>query len=463
MFFDNQQNIISFSVNTAVFVVVLTATIIFLTKIKIPNKNYLMAFIYYLVLWIPIMLVRSQNARLQIHLNEFDLMWVVMSAYGFVGIFMRLFADYLYFLVRYRKAFLLFALIGVIISFIPIIAHINTTTNIIQSVGVGIAASCIGTYQLLFKEQYIQEKTFLSVSLLSIPPLLASFLTTPVRSVISVWANDRIHHVINFEAIRLYWIIAIIFFVIAFILWFFIKETRGIGLLKHQPIHFKSQVVNNLGFMLIAMTGLIILMMKFSNSGSVASIHIMILDKHQPEDALFYKSYLSLIHNFFQLFASMFLLHFLIKKLSMQKIIFLGIGLFAIYHTIIIFITSPIMFISVHFINGIAYGIVYNGLISIVLRLHIKSKHFTTMGIYQSLLSIGIMLAGVIANFVKFGFNNNKESYDSFFQHNLNYNLIMLSLLSVASVMLVMGNYLIKKNTYYIKLPNYLYMYKKGL
>ncbi|MCV3734037.1 hypothetical protein OF375_00310 [Ureaplasma miroungigenitalium] len=465
MFFGDQQNIISFSVNISVLVVVLVATIVFICRVKrkINNNSFIIAFIYYLVLWTPIMLVRSQNARLQVHLEEYHLMWIVMCAYGFVGIFIRIFADYLYYLVRYRKAFLMFALIAVIASFIPILIKVDTIGNIIQSVGVGIAASCIGTYQLLFKEQYVKDRTFLSVSLLSIPPLLASFITTPIRSLISVWSNDRIHHVINFDAVRVYWIIATIFFVIAFVLWFFIKEVRGVGLIRQHNMRYKSKKLNFLGFILIALSGLLILMIKFSNSGSIATIHIMILDKHRPENALFYKSYLSLIHNFFQLVASMFLLHYLVKKIAIHKIIFMGLFLFAIYHSVIIFITSPIAFMSVHFINGLAYGIVYNGLISIVLKIHLDNKKITTMGIYQSILSIGITLAGFISNYVKFGFNNHQKTYNDFFDHNLNYNLVMIASLVLSGIFLLGGYYLTKKNAFEFKRPRFQYAYTKGL
>jgi MFS family permease len=108
-----------------------------------------------------------------------------MCAYGFIGIFARLFADWFTFLRHNRKSMIYLALIIGFISYIPIIFVQNVYTNIIQSFGVGIGASMIGTYQLMFNEQYGKSKQFLTVSLLSIPPLIADFISSAIQSTIT--------------------------------------------------------------------------------------------------------------------------------------------------------------------------------------------------------------------------------------------------------------------------------------
>ncbi|MDE7433950.1 MAG: hypothetical protein K2M43_02360 [Mycoplasmoidaceae bacterium] len=69
-------------------------------------------------------------------------------------------------------------------TYIPIVIYPCTATNVVQSVGVGIGASAIGTYQLLFNEQYGKSRQFLTVSILSIPPLLADFISSPIQSLV---------------------------------------------------------------------------------------------------------------------------------------------------------------------------------------------------------------------------------------------------------------------------------------
>jgi hypothetical protein len=110
-----------------------------------------------------------------------------LASYGFIGIFTRLFADYFTFLKRNRKSMIYLAIIIGMITFIPIIIVQNIATNIVQSLGVGVGASMIGTYQLMFNEQYNNDtsKHFLTISLLSIPPLIADFVSSSIQSIIS--------------------------------------------------------------------------------------------------------------------------------------------------------------------------------------------------------------------------------------------------------------------------------------
>jgi ABC-type transport system involved in multi-copper enzyme maturation permease subunit len=82
------------------------------------------------------------------------------------------------------------------ITYIPIIIFPCTATNVIQSLGVGVGASMIGTYQLMFNEQYGKSKQFLTVSLLSIPPLLADFIASAIQSTFSsINKNDNYNDV----------------------------------------------------------------------------------------------------------------------------------------------------------------------------------------------------------------------------------------------------------------------------
>ncbi|MCQ3914513.1 MAG: hypothetical protein MJ201_01680 [Mycoplasmoidaceae bacterium] len=54
-------------------------------------------------------------------------------------------------------------------------------TNIIQSITVGIGASGIAVFNLMFNEQYAKRKVFLTVTLLSLPPLLAEFFSSVLQ------------------------------------------------------------------------------------------------------------------------------------------------------------------------------------------------------------------------------------------------------------------------------------------
>jgi hypothetical protein len=117
-----------------------------------------------------------------------------MAAYGFIGIFTRVFADWFTHKMHSRKSMIYLALFIGLITYIPIIIYPCTTTNVIQSLGVGVGASMIGTYQLMFNEQYGKSKQFLTISLLSIPPLLADFVASAIQSTFSSIGGDEVRN-----------------------------------------------------------------------------------------------------------------------------------------------------------------------------------------------------------------------------------------------------------------------------
>ena len=58
------------------------------------------------------------------------------------------------------------------------------------------------------------------------------------------------------------------------------------------------------------------------------------------------------------------------------------------------FIANPIAYMCVHSLNGFSYGILYNLLLAIVLAISYRETKVTKMGLYQSILAIGITGSG---------------------------------------------------------------------
>lgn len=152
------------------------------------------------------MLVRPYRGTIQNAIDS-NFFTIVIAVYGAIGIFIRIFADIISYLFKYRKIFLYFCAISEIALFIPLIIIPNTATNICSSIGIGIGASCIGTYELLFKEQYGNKKAFLTVSVLAIPPLLANFLTAPIQSIMKTVST--VNGVVDPMIMRWMWLIAL--------------------------------------------------------------------------------------------------------------------------------------------------------------------------------------------------------------------------------------------------------------
>ncbi|MDR2369377.1 MAG: MFS transporter, partial [Mycoplasmataceae bacterium] len=172
--------------NIAVIIIAITVAILVIRLIKIEQKGYKLLFVCYTLFWIPLMLLRQYTGVMEKAIDQrLILLWLPMAAYGFIGIFARIFADWFTYRRKSRKSMIYLALSIGLITYIPIIIYPSTTTNVIQSLGVGVGASMIGTYQLMFNEQYGKSKQFLTVSLLSIPPLLADFISSAIQSTFS--------------------------------------------------------------------------------------------------------------------------------------------------------------------------------------------------------------------------------------------------------------------------------------
>jgi cyanate permease len=55
----------------------------------------------------------------------------------------------------------------------------------------------------------------------------------------------------------------------------------------------------------------------------------------------------------------------------------------------------------VHILNGFAYGIVYNLILGFILQKTFKTQKSSPMGVYQSVLSIGITLSTLFTTWMK--------------------------------------------------------------
>lgn len=199
------------------------------------------------------------------------------------------------------------------------------------------------------------------------------------------------------------------FTVITFVIIFFVKEDKAkFNSIKQKEFIFKSDGIN---LIILCVLGCLISFVKFSNSGSVGTLHLQTLARLSGENSSAYEGYLSVIFSLFQLFGSVLIGFYLVKKYSSLTIFLGGCMIWIIYTISIMFITNPLGYFFIHGLNGFAYGILYNFVLGAVLSTQFKKNKITPMGIYQSILSIGIAVSGVFTQLLK---NNlSKNFYDA--------------------------------------------------
>ena len=95
---------------------------------------------------------------------------------------------------------------------------------------------------------------------------------------------------------------------------FFVKEDKKrFGIIKNQV--FKNRQ-DYFMFFLLCIIGSIVAFIKFSNSGSIGTLHLQILGDLSDQDTSSYEGYLSVIFSLFQLAGGILVGTVLINKIS---------------------------------------------------------------------------------------------------------------------------------------------------
>ena len=384
------------------------------------------------------MLVRDYRGNFQKEFNSL-LLWLPLMIYGLVGVFIRPFLDYFGVVLKNRKSIIYIALFLELVTFLPITIIQNEATSTIQALGIGIGASMIGTYELMFKEQYGKSQSYLTVSILAFPPIIADFASGPFQAIVEAYAKSDQN--LYIERMTILWIVAICVIPITFLLTVIIKEDRNkVGLIYENKVLKK----NNHGillFILVLIIGMIITYIKFANSGAVGKAQLVNLFKfNNLTNHASLNAYLSTIFTVGQIIGTFGFSFMSYKKVNKNIIFSFGISIWIIYHFISLFIFNPYVFLSIHVFNGIAYGLLYNVILGYVLSLSFKTRKITPMGIYQSVAAIGITTSNWFNTYLKenvFKSNN----FDNFKTSVFVVDAIILVLLVILCVLYFINYY----------------------
>lgn len=421
-----QWQSVSIGVNISIFLLIVLLSYLLIRKLNFEQKGYKSLFVLYILFWIPLMLLRAVTGTMESKgLNDNLYLWLPMAAYGFIGIFARIFADLLGYKTRSRKSFIYFAIIIQLVAYIPIICYPCLATNTIQSIGVGIGASAIGTYQLLFNEQYGKSKQFLTVSMLSIPPLLADFISSPIQSILLTACPETKPYDPN--VMKYFWLIGLFFLLVCLVMCFYIKEDRG---LFQKDVQYKQTIQTRnewIYYVLICLLGSIIAFVKFANSGSIAQLHLEKLANNK--NVTTYWGYLSVVFSLGQLVGGLLTGLFLVNKIGKIWTVFIGCIVWIFYHVLALFVRNPYAYLVVHMINGFSYGIIYNLILGFVLMRSFKTLKLTPMGIYQSILAIGITISNWFTSWLKKDVLSSTVDINEYFKVSDTINYIIIGIL----------------------------------
>lgn len=406
---DNNQ-IIALIVNFSVLLVSLGVSIFLIFKIKFDDKNYRLLFIIYTLYWIAPMLLREYTSQMHTAMSNAEwttgsLMWLPVTVYGIIGLFWKPLNDLLSHRLKSRKNVIFIALGIQAIGAIPMIIEPCLATNIIQSITVGIGASGIAVFNLMFNEQYAKKKVFLTVTLLSLPPLMAEFFSSVLQCCVTSFISkntiekDPVHYI---NVVKYMWVIGLACIVITAICTIFVKERKAY---LYQDNKYKEPVDNKWDIsvvILLIFAAAITSFIKFCTSGGTAITELEYIGKHNNVDTSAYQGYLSVIFTVGQMGANILTGLFLVKKMNKWAIFSIASGMWIAYAIVSASYLNVYARLGFNILNGFAFGMTYNLIVGIVMnKFFKKTNKITPITLYNTGLSIGICSSQFFNTFLK--------------------------------------------------------------
>ena len=400
-------------VNFVLLFVALIVAILLLTKVKFDDNNYKLLFFLYLVYLIAPAMLKQYTSKIHNdlirakydHSDLLNLVWVPTFVYGIIGIFWNPLADFLVTRFKSRKTIILLSLIIQLVGVIPMIIKPCFVTNIIQSLCVGISIGAVSIFILMFNEQYGQKKIFTTVSLLSLPPMVAGFTAATLISIVTSFIDEKLDTPQErVGKLKWIWIIGLIFIIFAMILSFFLKEKKELVFADNK---YKEAITNNweicLLFLVLSIS-LFSTFIKHCTSGGSMLLEMKFIAKHSGKGEIIdtFSAYLSPLQNIGNTFASLLTGFVLVKKYKKTTLfIFASILwlLFAFFSGI--FVNIEIKFI-LSIVNGFCYGMITNLLSGVMMKKYFaKTTKITPITLLSVLSSIGVVIGSFLNTFIK--------------------------------------------------------------
>lgn len=300
----------------------------------------------------------------------------IAAAYGLISIFVRLPIFALSDFFKSRKFFIALALVFIIVSSVMVYFNPNYDSLMFSSLALGLGASMLSLFNVLFSETFSAKQAIMSVSILSVAPLLAEFLVAPIQYIFTASKPN------DYPGM---WLTSAVIGVIALIFLFFVKDNKED--IRNFNVQKFKQALTNPWFMSIALSGVIVSFIRFSTSGSnlISFVRMEGIDMHPLMVA-----YIDVGYAVAQLFGGVMVGLSLKKLIGVKKSLILGLAMSAIFTIVCSFSTNAWLIFLITPLSGLGYGITYNILLGLAMQPFEKDMREITMGIYQTFFAIGI-------------------------------------------------------------------------
>lgn len=367
-----------------VMVIIILFIVHYLVKRYELNKNQRIIFWLLVLFWTSISIIRAYRKVYMVTPIEYGGLGqsavaaaIVASAYGLVSACIRLPIFFATDIFGNRKIFIQIALIFVTITSVLVVIKPSYNTLYLSSLAMGVCASMLAVFNVMFSETFETDKAAVSASILAIAPLLAEFMAAPIQY---LGTYDAIK---NFS---LLWLISAVIGLFTFILSLFMKDlVSSTKFTKEKVLH----VLSNKKFIIACFVAIVISFVKFATSGANMVLYARQILKMNP----IMLAYLDTVFSSSQLFSSILVGTYFKNKFGIEKTLLLSVLSLITFYIISIITTNPYILFVTYIFNGFGYGGTYVSLIALAMQYFDKEYRNISMGIFQGFFAFGIFFA----------------------------------------------------------------------
>ncbi len=398
---------ILFSLIMIVFILIL---VYYLSKNFELKKEQIIIFWILVLFWTAISIIRAYRklyAITPIEQGGLSLTPVlaaqIAAGYGLMSLIVRLPMFLASDIFKRRKVFIQIALFLLILTSFLVVFNANYLTLYLSSLSLGISATMLALFNVIFSETFSKDKAAVSVSILSIAPLLAEFMAAPIQYLLTMDTYKQFNYM---------WLVSGIIALITFVLTFMMKDYRPVD--SDFSFNKVKVVLKHKSFIYICLLAVLLSFIKFSTSGA----NMIAYGKTDLNMTPLMLAYIDAVFAVPQLIAGVLVGVYLTRKWGIQKTLLFLLGCLLTFYIIALYINNPYIIYFSYTLNGLGYGGAYNILIALAMQYFDREYRNVSMGIYQAFFALGIYYGDYvyvwIAKHIKhglFGFSQSKAIF----------------------------------------------------
>ena len=327
----------------------------------------------------------------------------IAAGYGLMSLIVRLPMFLASDIFKRRKVFIQIALFLLILTSFLVAFNANYLTLYLSSLSLGISATMLALFNVIFSETFSKDKAAVSVSILSIAPLLAEFMAAPIQYILTMDTYKQFNYM---------WLVSGVIALITFVLTFMMKDYRPVD--SDFSFNKVKVVLKHKSFIYICLLAVLLSFIKFSTSGA----NMIAYGKTDLNMTPLMLAYIDAVFAVPQLIAGVLVGVYLTRKWGIQKTLLFLLGCLLTFYIIALYVNNPYIIYFSYTLNGLGYGGAYNILIALAMQYFDREYRNVSMGIYQAFFALGIYYGDYVYVWIAkhiqkglFGFSQSKAIF----------------------------------------------------